>query len=423
MLGIGLGAFVDGFAKGYGIRQAEKDRDEDRAWRETQRGWAEEDRAFQAEDRAFQRSERDRAVGNRQAIEDINTDLREDFNEGVESGEFKATEFDSFWKQYGLPRMQDELLRQGDIDGAKKLMDWGESEAALKGGRLFAQSMFLAQSGQSAEALDRVIEAGKVRGYIGDDFDIDEKEEIRDETGALLGYRITIRDSDGNETQQDIATEDIPTVIATFANPQAAWESQQAAAVKKSEREAALEDYETKAEIDARHDNGGAANRTAAIKALRDRIKVDPMVDGSVNFDDLPREEREKMISEEISFAKGSPTAPAGRMVVDSNSGQPVPMPSPTDAQQAPGLGGVPKASQPASWSAPPGKGVGLSAPPAASNSTQSDLPVPSTGQIVERAAQEMLGGGDPNKIAQSLRAAGVDQSQWPAELTRVLGQ
>jgi hypothetical protein len=425
MLGIGLGAFVAGFAGGYGLRQqhedraeAKKDREADRAWRDEQRQWA-------SEDRAFQQSERDRAAGQREAIEGITADVQADFDAAVASGEVKASEFDDFWKQYGLPRMQNELLLQGDIDGAKRLMEWGESEAAIKGGRLFAQSMFLAQSGQHAEALDKVIEAGKVRGYIGDDFDIDEKEEIRDETGAVLGYRVTIRDNDGNETIQDIALEDIPTVIATFANPQAAWESQQATRAANSKREQELDDYETKKEIDARYSGKDNAARTAAIKALRERMKVDPMVDGSVNFDDLPRDQREKLITEEISFANGDPTAPPARMIVDGNSGQPVPMPDPSALDGAPGLGSAPTPTRPgparpAAWSAPPGQGVGESSQP---GSVQGDLPVPSEAQVVEQATQQMLSGKDPNAIAQTLKAVGVDQSKWPAELVRVLGQ
>lgn len=428
-LGIGLGAFVEGFAGGYGLRQQMEDREEAKKDREAERAWRDEQRAWQAEDRAFQVSERERLTGQREEIESITADVREDFDDAVAAGEAKADEFDQFWKQYGLPRMQNALLEQGDIEGAKKLMEWGESEAALKGGRLFAQSMFLAQTGQHGEALDKVIEAGKVRGYIGDDFDIDEKEEIRDDSGTLLGYRVTIRDSKGNETVQDIALDDIPTVIATFANPQAAWESQQATAAANTKREQELEDYEAKKEIDARYAGTDNKAREAAIKALRERMKADPMVDGSVNFDDLPREKREQLIKDEISFAKGDPSAPSQRMLVDRDSGQPVPMPTPDAMQAAPGLGTAPK---PASWSAPPGKGVGESpvptpapagAAPGPAAAPSGDLPVPSQGQVIEQAAQQMLSGGDPNEIARTLTAVGVDKSKWPAELVRVLGQ
>lgn len=420
MLGTGLGSFVDGFARGYGIRTSIEDRQDDREWRQEQREWM-------REDREYQRSERERELAQREAIEQISAETRAEFDEQVAAGEFKAEDYDEFWKQYALPRMQNELLMQGDIDGAKKLMEWGESEDALRGGRLFASAMFKAQTGDHAGALDDVIEAGKIRGYIAGDFDIDEKEPITDENGNLLGYRITIRDDEGNETVQDVAVEDIPTVISTFANPQAAWESQQAAAASDRQRADELEDYEARKEIDARYD--GNADREAAIESLRKRIKADALVEDSVNFDDLPRAEREKMIAEEIAFMNGAgaqPTAPTQRMIVDTNSGKPVPMPDPSAIEGAPGLGTVP-APRPGPGSAMAAPAPTPAGPPRTTNAIingaqDASLAVPSHAELVDLAAQQMVEGKNPQEIARTLTAVGVDRSQWPAELVRVLG-
>lgn len=425
--GMGLGSFVDGFARGYGIRTDIEDRKEAKADRADDRAFRNEKREWMREDREYQSSERQRELDQRAAIENISAETRAEFDEQVAAGEFKPEDYDEFWKQYALPRMQNELLMQGDIDGAKKLMEWGESEDALKGGRLFASAMFKAQTGDHAGALDDVIEAGKLRGYIAGDFDIDEKEPITDADGSLLGYRITIRDSDGNETVQDIAVEDIPTVISTFANPQAAWESQQATAASDDKRADELEDYEARKDIDARYD--GNADREAAIESLRDRMEADVMVEDSVNFDDLPRAEREKLIADEIAFMNGTgaePTAPAPRMIVDTSSGKPVPMPDPAAVESAPGLGGVPAPS--------PGPGAAMaapaptpSAPPRTTNAIvngaeDASLAVPSHAQLVDTAAQQMVEGKSPQEIARTLTAVGVDRSQWPAELVRVLG-
>lgn len=421
-LGIGLGAFVDGFAKGYGLRQEKErldeeraDRAEDRAWRETQRQWATEDRQYQTRERERQQSDRD-------AIRQIQSEGRAEFQEQVEAGTFKPEEFDTFYTQYVLPKMEVELLNQGDYEGYQRLRDWGESEAAKKGSRLFAESLFLAQSGQHDKALDKVIEAGKVRGYIGDDYDIDEKEPIVDEDGNTLGYRITIRDGDGNETVQDIALDDIPNVIATFANPQAAWESQQATRVRNTERKEELEDFEAKERIKAGYSND---ERTTAIKSLRDRMKADPLNPEAVAFDDLPREERERLIADEIAFTKGAqagPTAPAPRVTVDSQTGQAVPVPDPAAADAAPGLGNVPT---PAPRLTAPRQSSGPAAnAPSATINGQVDKGIaapPSNAQLVEQAASDMVAGKDPQEIARTLRAVGVDEAQWPAELQRVM--
>lgn len=421
MVGMGLASFVDGFARGYGIKQDMQDRDEARKDREADRAFQAEQRTWAAEDRAFQVSERNRAKADRDAIDQITEDSRARYDAEVEAGKY-GDSFENWFKTDTLPRLQDELLSQGDLDSAKKLMEWGESDAAKKGGRLFSQAMFLANAGQHGQALDKVIEAGKVQGYIAGDFDIDEKDEIQGPDGRLIGYRVTLRDSDGNETVQDIALEDIPTVIATFANPVAAWESQQAARANTQKREGELEDYRRKKEIDASLD--GNKDRGTAIKALRDRIKADPLQEGSVNFDDLPAAERERMISEEIAFTNGTPAPaapPSRQQIMDNSTGQPVPMAQPQALdsgalQQAPGLGGAP-AAMPAprqEQRMAPGNAVingvedpGLPAPP-------------SSAQLVDRAARDMVEGADPQQIARTLKAAGVDEAQWPAQLRRM---
>lgn len=424
--GIGIGAFVSGLERGYGISTSIEDRKEAQAERADERAWRDEQRIGIRQDRAFAQSERDRTVGQRQAIEKISSDAQTEFDNRVASGDAKAGDFDKFWKEFALPKMQSELLQQGDIDGAKKLMEWGDSEAALKGGRLFAGAMFKAQTGDHAGALDDAIEAGKLKGYIADDFDIDEKEPIESEDGTLLGYRITIRDANGDETVQDVALDDIPSVIASFTNPEAAWASQAATAADTKKRANELDDYEAKKEIDARTSGNENKARTEAIKALRERMKVDALDKDSVNFDDLSRDQREKLIAEEISFAAGDVPAPAPdarRMIVDSDSGRPVvPAPNPADA---PGMGAVVPEPTPAR----PGLGIGAAPrlPSDPANATingrvDPGLAAPPTkAQLIDRAAQTMVEGGDPNEIARSLTAVGVDQSEWPVELVRVL--
>lgn len=433
MVGMGIGSFVDGFARGYGIRQDMIDREQAREGRQRDQEWQDQQRTWMTEDRQFQVEERDRDKRERDAIDAIGAETQQAFQEQVAAGTYKPEDFDTFWKQYGLPRMQNELLMQGDIEGAKKLMEWGESEAALEGGRLFAGAMFKAQTGDHEGALNDVIKAGKLRGYIAGDFDIDEQEPIVDENGTTIGYRITIRDESGDERVQDIAIDDIPSVIATFANPQAAWESQQAAAADRGKRDAEFEDWKRKEDYKAANGEGGYG-REDAIKSLRDRVKADLAVDGSVNFDDLPRDQREKMITEEIAFMNGQgaqPSAPAPRVIMDSNTGQPVPMAQPqamdgAALSQAPGLGGAPQASVPTSNAAAPSPAASAGAPVrgnAVINGVEDPgLPAVSTpAELVDQAARQMVEGKNPQDIARMLRATNVDPSMWPPGLQRLM--
>lgn len=421
MNGMGIGAFVDGMMHGYGIRQQQQAREEDRLDRESDRAWRDQQRNWMEEDRAYQQGERARAESDRKEIEQIHSDSRSRYDAEKAAGKF-SEDFETWFRQDTLPRLQDELLSRGDVDGATKLLEWSESADAKKGSKLFAEAMFLANTGQHEQALDKVIDAGKVRGYISGDFDIDEKEPIQDEAGNTIGYRVILRDNDGNETVQDIALDDIPSVIATFANPVAAWESQVAARAANSKRETDMEDYRRKKEIDASFspDKG----RESAIKSLRDRIKADPLTDGSVNFDDLPREERERMISDEISFMNGvgaQPSPPARRVIMDNSNGQPAPAQIDGQAlQQAPGIGAVP--GQPVQR---PGTAAPLAAPARGNavinGKVDPGLPAPpSPSELVDQAVQQLVEGKNPQEVARTLRAVGVDENNWPPELKRL---
>lgn len=433
MVGMGIGGFVDGFARGYGLREEIKDREiareervEDRAFRREQMDW-------QREDRGLQQSERARALGDRKRIDAINSDAREQFDAGVESGTYKADEFEKFWTEYALPRMQSELILQNDYKGAQALADWSATSEAKRGRQLFSSAMFKAQTGDGAGALDDAIAAGRLGGYIGDGFDISDKEEITDKKGNVLGYRLTIKDAQGNEAQQDVALDDIPDMVTRFSNPQSAWESQIAKQAKNDERRIELEDYEAKKEIDARYSTSGSKTRPEAIKALRDRLKPDPFDDTKVGFDDMPREDQERLIAQEMDLQAGTQrqAAPTPRVIVDGQNGLPVqPTPNAQPSAAAPGLGESTK----------PPAGLGLQ--PAPRSSLQPSVGDPARGnavingvedpglpatttsaELVKMAAQKMVDGGNPQEIARTLQAAGVPQSKWPDSVTRPLQQ
>lgn len=406
-IGIGLGAFVDGFAKGQQIRQ----------------GW----------DAAKERKDaQQRETTNRQALEKIETDTQAQFNASVESGAAKPDQFDSFWKDYALPRRKMEMLRQGDIAGARQLEEWGQSDAALKGGRLFSSAMLKAQTGDAGGALADVIKAGQVAGYIEHGYELEGQDEIQDADGNTVGYRLKVKTGEGKSIEQDIAVGDIPQMISTFANPDAAWASQLEArkaaakkdeerAEKSSDRAIGLEDYETKKQIDQRYEKPKApeAGKQAEIyrKAREDRVKND------LEFGDLSAEEQDRIIREDLAASDryeaerapqpapesmpglGGAVAPAPaaqaappaaapqKMIVDQVTGKPVPMSQPQ--QQAPAPGMAPAAAQ-----APSG---------------------PSRQQIVAEAAAYIAKGGDPQQVSRQLKQAGISEDEWAPEIRTAL--
>lgn len=392
-LGIGLAGFMDGYQKGVGIRNDQEDRKRLRAGED-------EDLAYQQSERDFATSERDRQVGRRDKIDDISDSARAEFQQGVEQGKYEADEFEKFWRKYALPKMQQELLLQGDTEGAQKLMEWGESKATIAGGKLFSSALIKSQTGDFSGALDDVITAGKQQGYIAGDFDIGEKEEILSPDGTLLGYRLTITDSEGNVLDQDIALDDIPNMISTFANPQAAWQSQRDAAIKKAERQTEMEDFKSKENIkaDAKTDPRGDA-----VKSLRERMAPDPLKpDAPQGFDDLPRDEKDRLIEEEMSLVEGrTSTAPAQReTVVDNRTGKEIPRPesAPPPPQKMVGLG----IQDPAQVAPKTTGGNGGENPKEAA---------------IAKVRNLISQGGDPQLAAGTLSRAGIAPSEVPQDL------
>lgn len=369
--GVGLGAFVDGLNKGMVAREALDARRDKRRSKE--------------------------------AFDGINEETRGAFDSAVASGSADPDDFSGFWKEYALPRWKAELMEQGDFARAQQLEEWGQQESTIKGGRLFASSLRKAQTGDYAGALEDAIAAGKTKGYIDTDYDLVSQSPIAGPDGKVVGFRLVIKDDAGEEMEQDIAVEDIPTLIATYANPEAAWQSQQEAAAKKTKRSEDLEDHRAKKVIDREE---AAPNDAARYDTTRKELMANDL-----DFADLSPEEQDAAIRAQIgaadsyaadAAAKRTPpeagiasasapglTRPArpagGGVIVDTVTGKPL-KPSPDEARAtSSGL------SRPSARSAPMSKA-----------------------DIIKDAADHMSAGGNPQAIAQRLLNAGIGEPEWP---------
>lgn len=229
--GVGLGAFVQGVGTGMRAREVFDQRRERRA--------------------------------DRQALRDIDTDARRKFDQSVQAGEVQPDEYGSFWIDYALPRYQAEMMRQGRMTEARALQEWGQSEDALQGGRLFASALAKAQTGNIGGAVDDAIAAGKIKGYLDHDYELVDKTELRDENGVVVGYRLKIKTGD-KTVEQDVANEDVARVVASLANPEVAWETQ------KARRK---EDQKFRREIEKEE---RAHNRRLELERAKAGNKIDP---------------------------------------------------------------------------------------------------------------------------------------------------
>lgn len=423
-LAIGLGGFMDGFTRGAQLKDAKEDRDRRRVMQERQD------------------VEYNRGIEQRNAVDAINKDAQTTFDAKVAAGTEKPDNFDRFWSGYALPKLKNTYLMNGDIENANLVQKWGESEDTRRGAKLFSGALLKAQTGDGVGALSDVIEAGKIRGYINNGYEVLGQEAIVTPDGQNAGFRISLRTPDGKEVKQDIQAADLPKLIATFGNPEAAWESQQAARAQQAKDANDLKNYEDRKKVDRQYGTGDNKQRSDAIKSLRDRH------DGGLGgdekkFDDMPRDQQEKLINEEISLVRGQPgldgavgeARPERKVLMDTTTGKAVPAPPQKDAT-TPAPPAKPEAGK-AKDEKPGGlKGLAVGLMERASEGLQRERaafapkvgpekPSGPTAQDIESAiagADEAVAkGASPMQVAKGLQDLGVPEHQWPQSIQAAL--
>jgi len=393
-IGIGLGGFMDGYQKGQQIRQ-ERKRSE---YLDDQ---AERQKKIDARDDA----EYERTETQRQAVADINTQTKSDFDARVSAGQEQAGDFDTFWSKYAMPKLKQTYLSNGDIASANKVQEWGDSVDAKAGGKLAMGALLKAQTGDTDGALADVIKAGQMKGYIDHGYEVMGHDNIAAPDGSVAGYRLRLKTPDGKEVEQDVQKADMPRLIATFLNPEAAWQSQVTARETVAKDAKELDQYAAKKKIDKQYGTGENKSRTDAITALRKRMDGG-LAGNETKFDDLSRQEQEKLIASEIDLqggqpglsadgpvASAAPSGPSRKVIVDTATGKPV-----SDAPQQ-----QPQQTPPAQQPAPKQTREG--------NVTY----------LLQSADEAVKSGENPQRIAQELLNNGVPREQWPESLAAAL--
>lgn len=424
---IGLGGFMDGFAKGQQIRQ----------------GWENEERKKVADERAKVLADRqdveyNRAIAQRTEIDKINADAKTTFDAQVNAGTQQPGDFDQFWNKFALPKMRNTYLANGDIENADRVQKWGETEDAKTGARLFAGAITKAQTGDYAGALNDTVTIAGLKGYGNNPLKGLRYEPIvREAGGPAVGMRIYATGPDGKESYSDVPNDRIPDVIARFANPEAAWESQKAARAAADKEAGELRQYEEKKKIDKQYGVGDTKQRADAIKSLRERYNGG-LAGTDKKFDDFPADRKENLITEELSLQRGDGQVglaasggkpPAEKKVlVDTRTGKPVPQAS-GETAHSPATSNDRRQKDDAANSAPKTRTIGgvparaqegvarrfeeMKSKAAASG----EAPGVSTsdpGQALAQANSALEQGIPAEKIGAALAEAGIPEWQWP---------
>lgn len=424
--GIGLGGFMEGFQNAQKIKQ----------------DWADADRRKVVEER--QDAEYNRSTAQRDAIDNINKEAKATFNAQVSAGQQEPADFLDWYHKNTVPKLTQTYLFNNDRASAERVIEWANTHEAKTGARLFRSSVTKALSGDGAGAVTDAMKIGKLKGYINNGYEVIGQEPLLGQDGAQQGYRIMLRTPDGKDIAQDVRLQDLPKIIATFGNPEAAWESQVAARAQADKDKKELETYEAKKKIDRQYGLGPTKDRGAAITTLRKRFEGG-IADDETTFDDMPRTQQEKLINDELELQQGQPGlggqgAPATaekKVLVDTTTGKPVSSaakPAPTAKQEtktAPAtqsppsaeqrIPGVPERAQAGVRSRMEGlqraaaqaEAPGISAP--SSSSAPAD--------VIAQADDAIRSGARIYDVAMGLQEAGVPESEWPASLKQAIAR
>jgi len=343
----------------------------------------------------------------------INTDTKSAFAEAKAAGAVQDGDFMTFYQKYALPKQQALLVEQGDYGGAKALGEWSKSDDAQNGAKLFGSAMVKVQSGDYDGAIQDAIAAGQLKGYVNTDHKLTGSTPIQ-QNGKTIGYQFQLSDGDGKAYTRNIRLQDIPNTIATYVNPEAAWQTQVGADAAQKKRTQELDDYRTKKKIDKEF----STDKTEDAQAKRYKDAQEARAKTDYDWGDRSADEQDKLIREDLakqdkfgaekaatksgnsaSAAPGLNPAPQKqRMIVDTETGKPVPITAP-DQTKALGIS-APTQSAPAASPAPARKSA------------------PTIESTIADATDQLSQGANPEMVKQQLLNAGVPETNWPDQLT-----
>lgn len=251
-IAIGLGSFMNSFDRGYRLgRQMKSDRKTDQQQKE---------------------------------LDTINTQGKQTFDQGVKSGQYQADQFENYWQQNILPQQQQFYMKNGDYRSAEALNQWSDTSDARQDRKLFSQFLNFSTVNDHDGMSNMIVKMAEGRGFKGAG-----REFIEEADGQPARYRFTYVGADGKPFYQDIALNDLAGFGAKYGNPIASYEAQLASGQQAAKRQAEIEDYATKKQIDSVYDTKGNVSRWEVYKHLSSN---DP------DFSTLSETDRNKRVDE-----------------------------------------------------------------------------------------------------------------------------
>ena len=107
-----------------------------------------------------------------------------------------------YYMKVSAPRVREAYLQNGDIEGAMGWDKWIKDDKVQKGAKYWANGVMAAQRGDHQGFLDNFIKSYNSHGYYDDGTTATGGEVLKDKDGNGIGFKITLKDKDGNERTQ-----------------------------------------------------------------------------------------------------------------------------------------------------------------------------------------------------------------------------
>ena len=117
--------------------------------------------------------------------------------------------FMDYYAKTVMPRYQQHWMETGQVDKAQAMDKWMQDENVKKGAKAWAGAVRSFQVGDREGFKDNLLKAYNQQGYFDDGYTASKIDDVTNDKGQLLGYAITFKDADGNETTQNYDGDDV----------------------------------------------------------------------------------------------------------------------------------------------------------------------------------------------------------------------
>ncbi|QRE00580.1 hypothetical protein [Pseudomonas phage Itty13] len=125
------------------------------------------------------------------------------------AAEKQVGSFMDYYAKSVLPKYQEHWMQTGDVEKAQALEKWMQDQNVQKGVKAWAGAVRAFQTGDREAFKKNLMAAYNQQGYFQDGMEAVSIDDVKDDKGNLLGYKIKFKDPKGKVTEQTYDGEDV----------------------------------------------------------------------------------------------------------------------------------------------------------------------------------------------------------------------